>query len=295
MRQEAEVEARPPRQELRGELERDALDLRAEQVRQAHVAPGHQRQRRQEMFAELAIRHPRRAVLVRLERQGVDQDGAAVAELDVERRCVPERPPIGERFELSVERQERGVTQLPERPFVGVADELDRLGRDDRMGPGRLGELEGRRFVRQQPSALDQAPFEGAPREGIPFGREALLDLAVRATIAPEDEAAGIAEGARVTRRAGGRISRRGRRHPRTLGSMLPASASWRTSCSRTRRARAGPEQAGDLAPEEDGRGHDRGDGPLDDQAPGARVDVCEFEAEHVAPDRAHGRSDRVG
>ena len=69
VRQEAEVEARAPRQELRGELERHAVDLGAEKVRQANVAPGHQRERRQEVLAELAVRHPRRAVLVRFERQ----------------------------------------------------------------------------------------------------------------------------------------------------------------------------------------------------------------------------------
>ncbi len=54
-------------------------------------------------------------------------------------------------------------------------------------------------------------------------------------------------------------------------------------------------KQAGDLAPEEDGCGHDRGDRPLDDQAPGAWIDVREFKAEHVAPDRAERRSDAVG
>ena len=68
--------------------------------------------------------------------------------------------------------------------------------------PGAGASSRGAASYGQQPSPFDQTPFEGAPRERVPFGREALLDLAVRASVAPEDEAAGIAEGARVTRRA---------------------------------------------------------------------------------------------
>ena len=129
---------------LRGEVERDPVEVRAQEVRQADVAPGHQRQRRQEVLAELAVRDPRRAVLVRLERQRVDQDRAAVAELDVVRRGVALRPAVRERVELGVERQERRVAQLAEGPLVRVADELDLLGLDHRVGAGRLGEIEGR-------------------------------------------------------------------------------------------------------------------------------------------------------
>ena len=69
MGQQPEIEPCAPREQPRGEVERDAVELGAEQVGKAHVEPGHQRERRQEVLAELAVRDPRRAVLVRLERQ----------------------------------------------------------------------------------------------------------------------------------------------------------------------------------------------------------------------------------
>ena len=146
------------------------------------------------MFAELAVRDPRRTVLVRLERERVDQDGPAVAELDVERRGVAQGPAVGERIELGVEREERRVAQLPERPLVRVADEVDRLGSDQRVGARRLGEIEGCCFVGEEPPPFDQPRFKRAPGEPVPLGRETLLDLAVRASVEPEDEPAGVAE-----------------------------------------------------------------------------------------------------
>ena len=121
-----------------------SVGVGAEQVRQADVASGHQGQRRQEVLAELAVGDPRRAVLERLERERVDQDGPGVAELDVVGGGVLERPAVGDRVELGVERQERRVAQLAEGPLVRIADELDRLGRDDRVGVGGLGAIEGR-------------------------------------------------------------------------------------------------------------------------------------------------------
>ena len=251
MGQQAEVEPRAPRQQARGEVERDPVDLGAQQVREAHVAPRHQREGRQEVLAELAVRDPRRAVLVGLERERVDQDRAAGAELDVERRGVAQRPAVGERVELGVERQERGVAQLPERPLVRVADELDRLGRDDARGRRAPGRARGTPLRRAAAvPARSAAASSALPAKRIPFGGEALLDLAVRASVAPEDEPAGVAERAWVTRSAGGRISRRGRRHPRTLGSMSSGSASrLDVDVRRLVAGRAGPAAAGRSGP----------------------------------------------
>ena len=59
VREEPEVEARPPRQQPRGEVERDAVGIGPQQAHQADVAAGHERQRRQEVLAELAVGDPR--------------------------------------------------------------------------------------------------------------------------------------------------------------------------------------------------------------------------------------------
>ena len=69
VREEAEVQAGPAWQQLAGQVQRDPVRVGAQEARQADVAPGHQRERRQELLAELAVGDPRRAVLVRLERR----------------------------------------------------------------------------------------------------------------------------------------------------------------------------------------------------------------------------------
>ena len=78
-----EVEAGAPGQQARRQVERDAVDVDAQQLTQAHIHLGHQRQGGQEMLAELAVSHPRLAFFLDLEGQAVDQHRAPVVELDV--------------------------------------------------------------------------------------------------------------------------------------------------------------------------------------------------------------------
>ena len=156
VRQQAEVQPGPPRQQLAGQVERDAVRVGPQQARQPDVALGDQRQRRQEVLAELAIRDPRRAVLVRLERERIDEDRPGLAELDVVGGGVLELPAVGHRVELGVERQQRGVAQLAERPLVGIADELDPLGPDDGVRLGALGALDRHGLVRDEPTAGEE-------------------------------------------------------------------------------------------------------------------------------------------
>ena len=178
--------------------------------REPDVAVGHDRQRRQEVLAELAVGDPRSAVLVRLERQRVDHDRARVAELDVVGRGVLERPAGGQRLELDVERQQRGVLELAERPLEGIRDELDLLGPDDRPGVGRRGVGEVRRFVADQAAGLDQAVGQATGEEGVPVVDRGRTDLAVQDPVAAVDEAAGVAIGTGIADRRRCRPSRSG-------------------------------------------------------------------------------------
>jgi hypothetical protein len=166
-------------------------------VGQADVSPRHERERRQELLAELAVGDPRGPVDVRLEREEVDEDGLAVPELDVVGGRVAERPAGIERLELDVERQQRGVAQLAERPLVRVRDELERFGPQDDPGIGGRGQLLRRLDPWDQPALLDQRRGKPAPDEGPPVLRERLTDLA------EEDAVAAVNEPARVTIRAG--------------------------------------------------------------------------------------------
>ena len=61
VRTEAQVPARPAGQQPRREVERDAVDVVAQHQPEPDVAVGHERERREEVLAELAIGDPRRA------------------------------------------------------------------------------------------------------------------------------------------------------------------------------------------------------------------------------------------
>ena len=191
--------------------------------------------------------------------------GSRVAELDVVGGGVLERPAGGQRLELDVERQQRGVLELAERPLEGIRDELDLLGPDDRPGVGRRGVGEVRRFVADQAAGLDQAVGQAAGEEGVPVVDRGRADLAVAGP------------------RCGGRRSRRGRDRNRDRGPS-PGRPT-RSGQSRRRGHRRGldllrsPEavhDATDLGPEEDRDRDDGGDDDLDDQAARPRVDVGE-------------------
>ncbi len=88
--QETEVEPGSSRQELRREVQRDAVGIGPLQRPEADVTKGHQRERRQEVLAELAVGDPRAAVLERLERERIDEDRPAIDELHVVGGCVPQ-------------------------------------------------------------------------------------------------------------------------------------------------------------------------------------------------------------
>ena len=125
MRPEAEIPARPAGQQPRGEVERNPVDEIAQHQPQPDVAVRHQRERREEVLAELAIGDPGRTLLCALEREGVDEDRPAAPELDVVGGGVAEREALLERERLCVERQEGRIPEHAERPLIGIRDEVD--------------------------------------------------------------------------------------------------------------------------------------------------------------------------
>ena len=144
---QAESQPGPPRQEPAREVERDAVEVVAQEHPEPDVALGHQGERAEEVLAELAVRHPRRLGSARSnDRVSIRSAGRAVLDVvggrvlqDVTRRRAPAP---------QVERQQGGVLELAERPLVRIRDELDRLGPDDRAAvPGSaassMGDLDG--------------------------------------------------------------------------------------------------------------------------------------------------------
>jgi hypothetical protein len=95
---------------------------------------------------------------------------------------------------LDIERQQRRLAQLAERPLVWIAQELDRLRLDDGVCAGHRREVDIGALVPDQPPLLEEATLERASLEGIPIGGEGVLDLAVWLPVAPEHERARVAE-----------------------------------------------------------------------------------------------------
>ena len=199
VRCDAQSQPCPGRQQLGREVERDAVDEVSQQGTEAHVAVGHQRQWGQEVLTELAVGDPRRAGRRSLERKAVDEQRAPTMELDVEGACVLEREAGGHRRVLDVQRQQGGILQLAEGPLVGVGDELEGLGADDRHRVVRTGrQVEGCVLVRDQTLGLDQARQQARRLEGLPFLEIRAVDLPQQDAVAPVDEAAWISERARI-------------------------------------------------------------------------------------------------
>jgi hypothetical protein len=207
---EAQVEQRPARQQPGREVERDAVDVVAQQAAQPHVAVGHQRERGEKVLAELPVADPRRAGRRGLEREGVDQHGPATMELDVVRGCVPEREAVGHRQALGLERCERRVLELPERPLVGIRDESDGLGADDGVSHGGIGRLgHGGRLVGDEQAGVLELAQQAARDQRVPALPERAVDLAQERAVAAIDEAAGVAERCGVALAVCGRCVRR--------------------------------------------------------------------------------------
>ena len=196
---QAGVEPRPPRQEAGREVERDAVHELRQERPEARVAAGHEGQRCREVLAELPIRLPRGAAVRLLERERVDEDRAAVKELDVVGGGIAERHPAALRLLLGAKREERRVLELGEGPLVRVGDEPDLLRRNDRQRVVRLGrEVQGRVLVADEDPLVHEDAGETGLVERRPVVSEGSIDLPIQPATRAEDEATRIPVRARV-------------------------------------------------------------------------------------------------
>ena len=99
-----------PGQESRGQVDGHSADMAAIEPAQPVVHQAHQRERTQEMLAKLPVAGPRLAA-IDLERQSVDQERAALVELNVVPAAILERHPVQKCAALNFKGRERRVSQ----------------------------------------------------------------------------------------------------------------------------------------------------------------------------------------
>jgi len=181
------------RKQGRREVQRHALEVVAQHPREARVDPRHQGERRQEVLAELPVRHPRLAFGDALEREVVDENRRDAPKLDVVGRRVAQREPGVDGGELDVQRQEGGCFQLTERPLVRPRDEVQRLRPQHGDGSIRIARLlDGCRLPRQEPPARHQLGRKRRLGECVPFLGSAFVHLPQENAVPPVDEPPGI-------------------------------------------------------------------------------------------------------
>ena len=94
-----------------------------------------------QVLAELTVGHPRRVGGPPLERQHIDEHRPAAIKRDVERAGVLQRHAGADGLGLDIERQQRRVLELAERPLVWIGDEFDFARAHDLPGGVIEGEL----------------------------------------------------------------------------------------------------------------------------------------------------------
>ena len=191
------------------QVQGQAVEVLSQQEPEPHVAVGHQRERGEEVLAELPVRHPRPALHEVFERERVDQDRAPAVELHVVRGGVAERHPVIHRRRLHAQREERRIAQLGEAPLVRIGDERHELGTQHAGGPPFSGQ---RRvlLVRDQESGVVKGRSQARGLEPPEVLGRRRVDVAVQDAVAAEDVAARVAE------RTGDRVVGVG--HRRNLG-----------------------------------------------------------------------------
>src|SRR6187200_1206081 len=120
MHRKAWTEPCVPRQETARQIERHAVEVYASQLAETDVDPRHQRERGEEVLAELTIRAPPVARDVTLERERVDEYRSSVLKLHVVRARVLQRHALLERPCLDPQREQCRVLQLTKAPFEGI-------------------------------------------------------------------------------------------------------------------------------------------------------------------------------
>ncbi len=192
MEQGARAQPGRPGQKRAAKIEGNAVQVVAQHRAAAHVTGAHQPERQQEVLAELLVSVPRRPVLMGLKGQGVDEDRAAAAELHVVCARVAQGEPASQREKLEVEREQGGVLELAEGPFVRVGDEGEAFRLEYRVGSRAGRELDPYLPMGHEQVRFDQLSVESRRDTGVERGRERLVDLPVEGPVSPEDEPAGV-------------------------------------------------------------------------------------------------------
>src|SRR6266545_1721629 len=194
MEQQGRPQPRSEREQLNGEIERDPVDVNAEQLLKTDVAVVRQRERRDEVLTELPIRDPRLALRHPLERKRVDEHGATVPELDVECGGVPQRHPELQSSSLNGEGSQGGVLELAEAPLIRIRDERDRLRAEDSMSPRTCCKGDVDLFVRDEEPIGDERAVQPRCHQQVVVLGVTAIHLSVKDVVAREEETAGISE-----------------------------------------------------------------------------------------------------
>ena len=194
---QAGAEARAARQQARGQVEGHAVDVDAQQLRQAHVDLRHQRQRRQEVLTELAVGGPGPLLDQPLEGQRVDQDRTRPAELDVVGAGILQAQATRQGALLDLERGQRSALELPEAPLVGIGDEGDAFRLKHLEGQSRIGRSLLQLTVRNKQAPADKLLVQPRGAEQGVVLAIGLIDLPQELAFPLEQESGAIAERSR--------------------------------------------------------------------------------------------------
>ena len=130
-RQPAEPQPGLARQQHAGQIQRNAVQVNAQELGQADIHHRSQRQGRQEVLAELTVGVPGGALLVEVEGERIDEQRFSIDELDIVRAGVFEHHTVFQRGARAGQRQQRGVFELRETPLIRVRNEGHLFRADD--------------------------------------------------------------------------------------------------------------------------------------------------------------------
>jgi hypothetical protein len=161
---------------------------------EARVARRHEGEWHQEVLAKLLVRSPRRAIVVALEREGIDEDWTPGRELHVVSARVAKYEAPLERTQLDVECEQGGVLQLTEAPLVRVRDERDDVRRDDGVRFRRQGERLIHSPVRHEQMLAYKCVIEPGAGARLELVGEHAVDLAAQRAARRENETGRVPE-----------------------------------------------------------------------------------------------------
>ena len=153
----------------------------------------HERERPEEVLAELPVGHPRSALGPPFERQRIDEDRRRADELEVVGAGVLQHHAVLDGEPLDRQRRQGRALQLTEGPLERVRDERNRLRREDAVAPLAVGRVLNL-VVADEQSALGERPVEAGVDQLVVVGGVAQVDLAQEPPLPAKHVARRIAE-----------------------------------------------------------------------------------------------------